>query len=154
MCVSVCVLGHINGCCGYIWFDLFLVWCFTPKITNDAENLANCANWKIILSLVVYVCMCVCLCVKSSALHNTISSKIKNWQQKQQQQQLQNVVKPLGFCWFYNSNFLLLLWLSILMLHCVCVPGEKFMENERTNWKRLFCFWNFRNYTSFSFRLV
>lgn len=49
-------------------------------------------------SLVVYVCMCVCLCVKSSALHNTISSKIENWQQKQQQQQLQNVVKPLGFC--------------------------------------------------------
>lgn len=133
MCVSVCVLGHINGCCGYIWFDLFLVWCFTPKITNDAENLANCANWKIILSLVVYVCMCVCLCVKSSALHNTISSKIKNWQQKQQQQQPQNVVKPLGFCWFYNSNFLLLLWLSILMLHCVCVcPGKNLWKtNER-----------------------
>lgn len=145
----------------YKWLlRLHLIW-FISRLVFYTQNNKRC--WKSCelcklknhsLSLVVHVCMCVCLCVKSSALHNTISSKIKNWQQKQQQQQLQNVVKPLGFCWFYNSNFLLLLWLSILMLHCVCVPGEKFMENERTNWKRLFCFWNFRNYTSFSFRLV
>lgn len=106
---------------------------------------------------------CVCVCVKSSALHNTISSKIENQQQQQQQQrleQLQNVEMPLGqFCRFYNSTSASSSSSFDYPFYCfiVCVrawEGNLWKTNERELKKKAILLLKFQKTTQVSYRLV